>query len=323
MFEKGKKMRLLVAMLLTLGITTFAASAALAYNVGDATEETALLRITGEVEYPGYFSMEGLKSYTNLVREDVTFGRMSHHGPSSFEYLTVTGIFLEDLLKEVMQLTPEAYSITISPSDNYQPGTYALDESSRRGVYMENYEGNKMMLYFDISGDLRLAVCQVDENDVTTGEWLKYVVSIVVNAAPDKGALADFVADAENFIEEWYTAESWARFATALANAKNALETALLQGPVDTAYGALATAERNLRLVLYSATPEAFVTKLNGNQNDLTITVVELYADGSEILITETFIINNNSVDIYDIGGYMVYVDTKGNDQIRDCRIVE
>ena len=74
---------------------------------------------------------------------------------------------------------------------------------------------------------------------------------------------------------------------------------------------------------LVSANASAYVTKLNGNKNNLTISIREQYSDGSVITITETFSINNNAADIYTVGGYRVYVDTKGNDQIRDCRIME
>jgi hypothetical protein len=72
-----------------------------------------------------------------------------------------------------------------------------------------------------------------------------------------------------------------------------------------------------------SATPSAFVTKLHGNENDLTITVTQTLADGSIRPITETFTIHNNAAGTYTVGSsYKVYVDTKGNTQIRDCRIV-
>ena len=67
----------------------------------------------------------------------------------------------------------------------------------------------------------------------------------------------------------------------------------------------------------------AYVTKLNGNKNDLTITVTEIYFDETLNTVTKTFSINNNAADTYIIGPYKVYVDTKGNVQIRDCRIVE
>ena len=66
----------------------------------------------------------------------------------------------------------------------------------------------------------------------------------------------------------------------------------------------------------------ASVEKLNGNQNRLTITITEFYPDGTEKVITESFMIKNNAADTYTVGGYSVYVDTKGNIQIRQCEIV-
>jgi len=76
-------------------------------------------------------------------------------------------------------------------------------------------------------------------------------------------------------------------------------------------------------VTLVSATPSAYVTKLNGNKNDLTVTVTETYSDGTMEAFTKTFSINNNAAGTYDVGGYMVYVDTKGNTQIRECYIVK
>ena len=72
-----------------------------------------------------------------------------------------------------------------------------------------------------------------------------------------------------------------------------------------------------------SATPSAYVTKLNGNANDLTITVTETLSDGTSNAITMTFRISNNAADYYSVGLYTVYVETKGNDQIRDVYIVQ
>jgi len=74
---------------------------------------------------------------------------------------------------------------------------------------------------------------------------------------------------------------------------------------------------------LVSAVPGAFVKKLSGNKNDLTITITETYSDDSVVIITETISISNNAAGTYEIGGYKVYVNTKGNDQIRDCYIVD
>jgi len=68
--------------------------------------------------------------------------------------------------------------------------------------------------------------------------------------------------------------------------------------------------------------PSAVVTKLNGNQNDLTITVIETWSDGAIIPITVTLKINNNAAGTYTVGSHRVYVDTKGNTQIREIRVV-
>jgi len=77
------------------------------------------------------------------------------------------------------------------------------------------------------------------------------------------------------------------------------------------------------KIALVSATPAAYVDKITGSKNDLTVTVTELYSDGSMNVITETFTINNNAAGVYDVGGYKVYVDTKGNTQIRKIYIIE
>jgi len=69
------------------------------------------------------------------------------------------------------------------------------------------------------------------------------------------------------------------------------------------------------------ATPSAVVTKLKGNQNELTVTVVESFPLVAPIVYTETFMIDNNAEGYYEVGGYTVFVNTKGNVQIRDCYI--
>ena len=74
---------------------------------------------------------------------------------------------------------------------------------------------------------------------------------------------------------------------------------------------------------LKSAVPTAFVDKISGNKNDLTVTVTETYYDGVVITFTKTFSIDNNAAGTYVVGPYKVYVDTKGNTQIRACYIVE
>ena len=74
---------------------------------------------------------------------------------------------------------------------------------------------------------------------------------------------------------------------------------------------------------IVSVTPEARVEKLAGNKNRLYITVTVVYEDGSAEVFEWDGLIDNNAADAYEVGDYIVYVDTKGNVQIRECYIVE
>ncbi|MCL2816495.1 MAG: glycoside hydrolase family 5 protein, partial [Oscillospiraceae bacterium] len=67
----------------------------------------------------------------------------------------------------------------------------------------------------------------------------------------------------------------------------------------------------------YGAVAKAVVTKLNGNQNGLTITVS---VDGV-VVAYRYVLINNNSAGEFVVGDYKVYVSTYGNDKIDYCFI--
>jgi len=102
--------------------------------------------------------------------------------------------------------------------------------------------------------------------------------------------------------------------------AGNALEDTFTVSTID---GSVFVEPQQIEATLVSAVPTASVKVLNGNKNDLTITVTETYSDGSTNKITETVSINNNAAGSYTVGKYVVYVDTKGGDQIRQCYIVK
>jgi hypothetical protein len=76
-------------------------------------------------------------------------------------------------------------------------------------------------------------------------------------------------------------------------------------------------------LLIDEVIPSAKVEKLTGNKNNLTVTVTECYLDGATKVFNEKFSIDNNAIGIYTVGNYNVYVDTKGNDQIRQCYIIK
>ena len=172
--------------------------------------------------------------------------------------------------------------------------------------------------------------------DLIVTEPFLYDSFTVTRTLPDWTKYDAAVADAEAFVKgdfNIYTEESIATAKEIVINAltENALESGSFltsQNIIDDATSvinaAVVGAKAGLVIRFVGAKADAFVTKLNGNQNDLTITVTKLYADGSAIVAaTKTIKINNNAAGTYEVGGYKVYVDTKGNDQIRACYIVE
>jgi len=68
-------------------------------------------------------------------------------------------------------------------------------------------------------------------------------------------------------------------------------------------------------------TPGATVKKLKGGTNELTVSVVVTDTHGIEKTYRETFTIENNAAGSYDVGPYSVFVDTKGNTQVREVRM--
>ena len=58
-----------------------------------------------------------------------------------------------------------------------------------------------------------------------------------------------------------------------------------------------------------------------GNKNELFITVTERFDNGTTNVITAKFMIDNNAEGTYQVGPYKVFVNTKGNTQIRDIYI--
>ena len=166
--------------------------------------------------------------------------------------------------------------------------------------------------------------------------WL-YDSFTVTRAIPELSDWTEYdnaVSEAENFMSgdfSIYTDESVTDAIEIVAGAlaENALNfsyyenQSVIDNAADAIRSAILEAKDALAVRFIGATPAASVNKMSGNQNELTITVTELYADGSENAITTTLKISNNAAGTYEVGKYDVYVDTKGNDQIRDCYIVD
>ena len=171
--------------------------------------------------------------------------------------------------------------------------------------------------------------------DVISTEPFLFDSLTVTRALPDWAEYDAVIASAETFIGGDfgnYTDESVAAAVAVVSGALNEkrLDSGSAQTKQDvideatnTIKAALEEAKNALTARLVSVTPEASVVKLSGNQNELTIRITVLYADGSTEENAMTTKINNNSAGSYDVGEYKVFVDTKGNDQIRACYIIE
>ena len=69
--------------------------------------------------------------------------------------------------------------------------------------------------------------------------------------------------------------------------------------------------------------PTASVRQTPGNTNELTVTVTQTLSNGETNIYTEMIVIRNNGSGTYEVGPYRVFVNTQGNTQIREIRIVD
>lgn len=92
------------------------------------------------------------------------------------------GVYLENLLNDVVGLKPNAKSITVTAFDQYHR-SFNLD-NDELGVYWKDIQGNQIMLAWERNGspcDLQLVVGQIDEEHINKPLWVSDVKVITVN----------------------------------------------------------------------------------------------------------------------------------------------
>jgi len=161
-------------------------------------------------------------------------------------------------------------------------------------------------------------------SDAAANQWAFFDDFALVPQKIDKTKLAELVADAALLNALDYTTASWNKLVAALDVAKAVLaDDSARQANVNSSWYNLLKAIEGLAATTFvRATPTAWVKKLNGNTNELYITVTETYCNGKTIKTELMFSIKNNAEGFYQVGPYRVFVDTKGNDQIRQIYIV-
>jgi len=164
--------------------------------VGDATPENYDFKITGAVEQPGYFTLNGLKNYPGVIGQTRNYSWLNNANSTDTDIMT--GAYLENLLLDVMKLSQGAISVTVTASDGYEYD-FNLDsnveESGRPGVYATDISGSKIMLAWRGTNSrtdrnivdfdsFRLVVGQTSADHINRMMWVSDIVSITVNRVP-------------------------------------------------------------------------------------------------------------------------------------------
>lgn len=139
----------------------------------------------------------------------------------------------------------------------------------------------------------------------------------------DKTELASLITEAKQLNSKAYSEDSFKVLTEAIRAAEEALEKAATQTELDKALADLKEAIGNLETIK-TVEASAVVNQLKGNQNELVITVEEIYVGDTESrTLTKTLLIKNNAQGTYQVGRYEVFVNTKGNTKVIEIYIIE
>jgi len=160
-------------------------------------------------------------------------------------------------------------------------------------------------------------------SDAQADQWAFFDDFVLVAKNFSKDDVQGLVDDALDLNKNDFTTASWEKLMAAVINALDVIDNGnARQTSINSAYYRLLKAIKGLApTVLVKAVPNAWVDKLNGNKNDLYITVTETYCNGFTVAFSAVFKIDNNAEGTYQVGPYRVFVNTKGNIQIREIFI--
>lgn len=218
------------------------------------------------------------------------------------------------------------------------------------GTIPANYATETLNSYLAIQNDSAITVSTMQEKapyfrlvtnsdesyalqDATTGRYLS-VTSTVVNGENEIVLGPSTVGEAEKFevrgtgLGRYYLVHDGRLVDLAVDGPASSPQDAKVSLRLSTQAATTSPASTATNSLFFSfGTPlnveaKASVVKRDGSSNDLTITVTTAMSDGSTTVSRETVNISNNSAGTYPVGTYRVYVDTKGNTQVRECRVV-
>jgi hypothetical protein len=138
------------------------------------------------------YTLAQLKSAASGYKQTRDYDWLNNYGTRGND--EVEGIYLEDLLDNIIGLSSNALSITVTGSDGFHR-SFELD-SNVMGVYWTDKQGNKMMLAWKRNGKssaLMLAVGQSDDQHINKSYWVDDIETITVNTVS-----ADMIEDSPN-----------------------------------------------------------------------------------------------------------------------------
>ena len=127
------------------------------------------------------FTIQQLKNAAGIKKVTKTYNWLNSYGSKGSEEFE--GVYLDNLLEDVVGLTSSAMSITVTASDGYYRN-FSLD-NQKWGVYWTDIQGNKPMLAWKQNGtkcDLMLVVGQSDTEDINKPNWVSDIETITINA---------------------------------------------------------------------------------------------------------------------------------------------
>lgn len=128
------------------------------------------------------YTIKELKNAAGLIKQTKSYSWLNSYGTTGSD--DFEGVYLDNLLQDVVGLTSRAKSITVTAGDGYYR-SFNLD-SQPLGVYWTDIEGNKIMLAWKKNGtncDLQLVVGQTDAAHVNKPMWVSDIKTITVNAS--------------------------------------------------------------------------------------------------------------------------------------------
>ena len=157
-------------------------------SVGGATPENYDFKIIGAVEKPCYIMVAGLKTYPGIETRTKEYAWENSAGSTDVD--TMIGVYMEDLLQFIPQLSEHATSITVTATDGYS-FDYNLNNNDY-GIYWTDIGGNKIMLAWRGTASRtdrniidfslpRLIVGQKTPGDINRPMWISDISSITVN----------------------------------------------------------------------------------------------------------------------------------------------